>query len=40
MATDFGTKIAVNWLYANDSDEAVGYRVGGLSGLLTECRYC
>jgi len=39
MATNFETKIAINWLYVNDSDEAIGYG-GGLSGRPTECRYC
>jgi len=26
MATNFGTKIAINWLCVNDSDWAIGYR--------------
>jgi len=39
MATSFGTKIAINWLCVNDSDQAVGYG-GGLSGRTTKCRYC
>jgi len=25
MATNFGTKIAINWLCVNDSAQAVGY---------------
>ena len=25
MAANFGTKIAINWLYVNDSDYAIGY---------------
>ena len=25
MATNFGTKIAINWLCVNDSDWAIGY---------------
>jgi len=25
MATNFGTKIAINWLCVNDSDKAIGY---------------
>ena len=32
MATNFGTKIAINWLCVDDSDQAIGYE-GGLSGL-------
>jgi len=39
MATDFGTKIAINWICVNDRDQAIGYG-GGLSGRPTECRYC
>jgi len=35
MATNFWTKIAIDWLYVNYS----GYG-GGLSGRPTECRYC
>ena len=31
MATNFGTKIAINWLCVDDSDKAIGYE-GGLSG--------
>ena len=31
MATNFGTKIAINWLCVDDSDWATGYE-GGLSG--------
>jgi len=31
MATNFGTKIAINWLCVDDSDYAIGYE-GGLSG--------
>jgi len=31
MATNFGTKIAINWLCVDDSDQAIGYE-GGLSG--------
>ena len=31
MATDFGTKIAINWLCVDDIDYAIGYE-GGLSG--------
>ena len=38
MATNFGTKIAINWLCVDDSDWATGYE-GGLSGRPTECRY-
>jgi len=34
MATNFGTKIAINWLYVNDSDLEIGYG-GGLSGRPT-----
>ena len=30
MATNFGTKIAINWLCVDDSDCAIGYE-GGLS---------
>ena len=30
MTTNFGTKIAINWLYVNDSDYAIGYG-GGVS---------
>jgi len=36
MATSFGTKIAINWLCVNNSDQATG----GGCGRLTECRYC
>jgi len=39
MATNFGTKITVNWLFVNDSDYAIGYG-RGLSGWPIECRYC
>jgi len=39
MATNFGTKIAINWLCVNDSDYAIGYG-GDLSGRPTECSYC
>ena len=28
MATDFGTKIAINWLCVNDSDLVIGYDGG------------
>jgi len=28
MATNFGTKIAINWLCVNDSDYALGYGMG------------
>ena len=28
MATNFGTKIAINWLCVNDSDLAIGYVAG------------
>ena len=28
MVTNFGTKVAVNWLCVDDSDYAVGYEVG------------
>ena len=38
MATNFGTKIAINLLCVNDSD-AIAYG-GGLIGRPTECRYC
>jgi len=31
MATNFGTKIAINWLCVDDSDYALGYE-GGLTG--------
>jgi len=31
MATNFGTKIAINWLCVDDSDQAIGCE-GGLSG--------
>jgi len=31
MTTNFGTKIAINWLCVDDSDYAIGYD-GGLSG--------
>ena len=31
MATNFGTIIAINWLYVDDNDYAIGYEVG-LSG--------
>jgi len=31
MASNFGTKIAINWLCVDDSDKAIGYE-GGLSG--------
>ena len=31
MATNFGTKIAINWLCVADIDQAIGYE-GGLSG--------
>jgi len=31
MATNFGTKIAINWLCVDDSDSAIGYEVS-LSG--------
>jgi len=31
-ATNFGTKIAINWLYVDDSDEAIGTYEVGLSG--------
>jgi len=34
MATNFGTKIAINWLCVNNSDAAIDY-VGGLSGWPT-----
>jgi len=30
MATNFGIKIAINWLCVDDSDKAIGYE-GGLS---------
>ena len=39
MATNFETKIAINWVCVNDSDSAIGY-VGGLSDRPTECSYC
>jgi len=39
MATNFGTKIAINWLCVNDSDKAIAYE-GGLGNRSTECRYC
>jgi len=39
MATNFGTKTAINWLCVNDIDYAIAYE-GGLSGQPTECRYC
>ena len=28
MATNFATKIAINWLCVNDSDQAIGYGGG------------
>ena len=31
MATNFGIKIAINWLCVDDRDQAIGYEVG-LSG--------
>ena len=31
MVTNFGTKIAINWLCVDDSDQTIGYE-GGLSG--------
>ena len=31
MVTNFGTKIAINWLCVDDSDQAIGYEVS-LSG--------
>ena len=31
MVTNFGTKVAINWLCVDDSDQAIGYEVG-LSG--------
>jgi len=37
MATNFGTKVAIDWVCVNDRDSTVGY-VGGLSGRMTECR--
>ena len=39
MATNFGTKIAINWLSVSNNDWAIGYG-GGLSDQPTECRYC
>jgi len=38
MATNFGIKIAINWLCVNDSDWAIAYGAG-LNGRPTECRY-
>jgi len=32
MATNFGTKIAINWLYVNNSDWAIGYGGGWVVG--------
>jgi len=32
MATNFGTKIAINWLCVNNSDSAIDY-VGGVEWL-------
>ena len=31
MVTNFGTKVAINWLCVDDSDQTIGYEVG-LSG--------
>ena len=31
MVTNFGTKIAINWLCVHDSDQTIGYQ-GGLIG--------
>jgi len=31
MAINFGTKIAINWLFVDNIDKAIGYE-GGLSG--------
>ena len=31
MATNFGTKIAINWLCVDDGDQTIRYE-GGLSG--------
>ena len=39
MATNFGTKIAINWLCVNDSDYRQLLMDGGLSGRPTECKY-
>ena len=30
MATNFGTKIAINWVCVNDSVSAIGYVGGGV----------
>jgi len=38
MTTNFGIKVAINWLCANDSHSAIGY-VGGFEWSSTECRY-
>ena len=37
MATNFGTKIAINWLCVNDSDQTVGY--GGVFEWSTDRTY-
>ena len=28
MVTNFGTKVAINWICVDDSDQAIGYEVG------------
>jgi len=37
MTTNFGTKIAINWLCVNDSDQTVGY--GGVFEWSTDRMY-
>jgi len=37
MTTNFGTKIAINWLCVNDSDQTVGY--GGVFEWSTDRTY-
>ena len=40
MATNFGNKIAINWLCVNDIAPRQLAMEGDLSGRPTECRYC
>jgi len=40
MATNFWTKIAINWLCVDDSDYRQLVMKGDLSERPTECRYC
>jgi len=40
MATNFGTKIAINWLCVDDIDYRQLVMKGGLGGRPTDCRYC